>query len=127
MIFLKKSDFFRTLIQSILESITSKNLPATLLFIDFSKVVDSINREKMKDILLIYSIPTEIVNCIMIFYKITHSTIRSPDGDTPPFVAITIRVLQGDTIASIHYISQLCIENIIEYQHTSWFHSLKEQ
>ena len=38
-----------------------KTIPATLLFIDFSKSFDSINRKKMKDILIIYGIPTEII------------------------------------------------------------------
>ena len=45
-------------IQRILEEVKSKNLPATLLFIDFSKAFDSINREKMKGILIIYGIHT---------------------------------------------------------------------
>ena len=45
-------------IQSILEEVKSKNLPATLLFIDFSQAFDSINREKMKGILIIYGIHT---------------------------------------------------------------------
>ena len=44
-------------IRRILEGVKSKNLLANLLFIDFSKTVDSINRDKMKDILIIYGIP----------------------------------------------------------------------
>ena len=47
-------------IQRILEGVTSKNQPATLLFIDFSQAFDSIHHEKMKDILIIYSIPCQI-------------------------------------------------------------------
>ena len=56
-------------IQRILEGVKSKNIRATLLFIDFSQNFDSINREKMKDILIIYGIPTEIVNSILILYR----------------------------------------------------------
>ena len=41
----------------ILEGVKSKNLPLTLLFIDFSKAFDTINRKKMKEILLKYGIP----------------------------------------------------------------------
>ena len=43
-------------IRRILEGIKSKNLPLTLLFIDFSKAFDTINRKKMKEILLNYGI-----------------------------------------------------------------------
>ena len=80
-------------IRCILEEIKSKNLLATLLFIDFAKVFDSINREKMKNILIIYGIPTEIINAILMFYKNTRSMVRSPDGDTP-FFEITTGVLK---------------------------------
>ena len=53
-------------IRRILEGVKSKNLPATLLFIDFSQAFDSINREKMKDILIIYGILIEVVTAILI-------------------------------------------------------------
>ena len=56
-------------IRCILKGVKSKNLPATLLFIDFTQAFDSINREKMKGILIIYGIPTEVVNSILILYK----------------------------------------------------------
>ena len=52
-------------IRRILEWVTSKSLPATILFIYFIEAFDSINREKMKDIL-----PTEIVNAILILKRI---------------------------------------------------------
>ena len=35
-------------IRRILEGVKDKNLPLTILFIDFSKVFDTINRKKMK-------------------------------------------------------------------------------
>ena len=37
-------------IRRILEGVKSKNLPLTLLFIDFSKAFNTINRNKMKEI-----------------------------------------------------------------------------
>ena len=45
-------------IRRILEGVKSKNLPLTLLFINFSKAFDSIKRNKMEQILQIYGITT---------------------------------------------------------------------
>ena len=54
----------------------------------------------MKDIILIiYGIPTEIVNVILILYKKTRYMVISHDGATTLFGNITTGVLQGDTLA----------------------------
>ena len=97
-------------IRRILEGIKSKNLPATLLFIDFSKVFDSIHRGKMKEILSAYGVPKETVDAIMILYQDTCSMVRSPDGDTD-FFDISAGVLQGDTLAP--YIFIICLDYIL--------------
>ena len=94
-------------IRRILEGVYAKNLPATLLFIDFSKAFDSIHRGRMNDILLAYGIPKEKVNGIMMLYKNTRSLVRSPDGDTS-FFDITAGVLQGDTLAPFIFI--ICLD-----------------
>ena len=90
-------------IRHILKWVKSKKCPATLLYIDFSKASDSINRENMKYILIIYSIPTEVVNAIFILYKNTRSMVRSHDGDTHLF-NITTGVLEVDILAPILFI-----------------------
>ena len=89
----------------ILEGVKSKNLPLTLLFIDFSKAFDSIKRNK-EQILQIYGIPTETIEAIMMLYRNTRSMVRSPDGDTA-FFENTIGVLQGDTLAPFLFILYL--------------------
>ena len=48
----------------ILEGVQAKNLPATLLFVDFTKAFDSIHRGKMEQILLAYGLPKETVAAI---------------------------------------------------------------
>ena len=100
-----------TIRRSILEGVKSKNLPATLLFIYFSQTFDSINREKMKDILIIYGIPTEIVNAILILYNNTHSMVISHDGDIS-FFDITTGVLHGDKLSQ--FICIICIHSILK-------------
>ena len=97
-------------IRRILEGIKSKNLPATLLFIDFSKAFDSIHRGKMKEILSAYGIPKETVDAIMIMYQDTQSMVRSPDGDTD-FFDISAGVLQGNTLAP--YIFIICLDYVL--------------
>ena len=83
-------------IRRILEGVRANNLPAVLLFIDFSKAFDSIHRGKMRDILIAYGIPQETVDAIMMLYQDTCSMVRSPDGNTE-FFDIIAGVLQGDT------------------------------
>ena len=74
------------------------------------KSFDSIDRNEMRDILLTYGIPKEVVNAIMILYINTRAMVRSPDGDTT-FFKITTGVLQGDTIAPFLFIICLDYEN----------------
>ena len=59
-----------------------KTFEVTLLFIDFSEAFDSIQRGKMKQILLGYGLLKETAIAIMMLYKKTKVKIRSPDGDT---------------------------------------------
>ena len=101
-------------IQRILEGVKSKHLPATLLCVDFSQDFDSIHREKMKDILIIYIysyIPIDIINVILMLYKNTRSMVRSPDGDIP-FFDITTGVLHGDKFAQFIFIK--CLHYILK-------------
>ena len=62
-----------------------------------SKAFDSINRGKIKEILIAYGIPKETGDAIMMLYQNTHSMVRSPDEDTG-FLDISAGVLQGDTL-----------------------------
>ena len=78
----------------------------------------------MKDIIIIYCIPTEIVNAILMLYNNTRSMVRSPDGDTP-FFDITIvywsTTRRKTCTIYMHYMYPLYIEKISGYQFTSLF------
>ena len=73
------------------------------MFVDFSKAFDSIDRNKMFEILKLYGIPDQIISAIKVLYTNTTSTILSPDGETSPF-SIEAGILQGDTLAPFLFI-----------------------
>ena len=94
----------------ILEGVQAKNIQATILFVDFTNVFDSIHRGKMEQILLAYCQPKETVAAIMILYRNTKVKVRSLDGDTYYF-DIVAGVLQGDTLAP--YLFIICLEYVL--------------
>ena len=77
-----------------LKEYAQKNLEATILFVDFTKVFNSIHWGKMEQILLAYGLPDETVTAIMMLYRNTKVKVRSLNGDTDYF-DIVAGVLQG--------------------------------
>ena len=93
-----------------IQGVHTKNFKATLLFVNFSKVFDSIHRGKMEQILLSYGLPKETVAAIMMVYKNTKVKVCSPDGDIGYF-NIVASVLQGDTLAL--YLFIICLDYVL--------------
>ena len=92
-------------IRRILEGVRAKNLPPTILFVEFTKAFDSIHREKMEQILLAYSIAKETVSAIMILFRNTKVKVHHPDGD------IVVGELEGDTLAP--YLFIICLDDVL--------------
>ena len=82
----------------VIEEVKEHNLSAVLTFIDFKKAFDSINRDRMFDVLLAYGIPSQIVKGIKGLYIDTVAQVVTKDGNTN-FFPIVAGVLQGDTLA----------------------------
>ena len=78
--------------------------------IDFSKAFDSIQREKMEQILLAYGLPKETVTAIMMLYKNTKVKVCTLDRDTD-FFDIVAGILQRDTLAP--YLFIICLDNML--------------
>ena len=97
-------------VRIIIDGVKAMQIPATLLFVDFSKAFDSVHRGKMEKILLAYGIPKEIVTAIMILCRNTKSVVRSPDDDTELF-DILAGVLQGDTLAP--FLFERCLDYVL--------------
>ena len=87
----------------VIEEVKEHNLSARLTFVDFKKAFDSINRDKMFDVLLAYGIPSQIVEGIKGLYIDTGSQVVTEDGNTN-FLPIVAGVLQGDTLAPYLFI-----------------------
>ena len=90
-------------IRRILEESRKLNKEAILCFVDFKKAFDSIDREKMFEILSLYGIPKKIIHAVRAMYTSTKAKVVSPDGDTDLF-DIHAGVLQGDTLAPFFFI-----------------------
>ena len=96
---------FYNVLQCILEGVRTKNLQATILFVDFAKAFDSIQRGKIEQILLAHGLPKETVAAIMMLYRNTKVKVCS-DGDTDYF-DILGGVLLGDTLAPYLFIMSI--------------------
>ena len=90
-------------LRRIIEESKLSNRDLALVFVDFSKAFDSVDRSKMFDILKLYGIPDKIITAIKVLYTDTSSTILTSDGETPPF-SISSGILQGDTLAPFLFI-----------------------
>ena len=58
-------------VSRIIKGVKYNNLEACIIFVDFTKAFDSIDRGTMSKILRSYGIPIEIINAIMILYNNT--------------------------------------------------------
>ena len=90
-------------LQHIIDEISHCNRDAALVFIDFSKAFDSVDREMMFKILSLNDISDTIIDTIKVLYTDTSATVLSPDGETEAF-DICAGILQGDTLAPFLFI-----------------------
>ena len=78
--------------------------------VDFSKAFNSIHRDKMEQILLVYGLLKGTVTAIMVLYKNMKVMFCLPNGNTN-FFEIVAGVLQGDTLAPHMFI--ICLDYIL--------------
>ena len=93
-------------LRRIVEETRNANREMSLVFVDFRKAFDSINRDTLFEILPLYGIPPKLVKAIQALYQNTSATIITPDGHTD-FFNILAGVLQGDTLAPFLFIIAL--------------------
>ena len=93
-------------LRRIIEEMKNGNKDLTIVFVDFKKAFDSINREVMFAILSLYGFPDKIIKAIKALYTNTKAKVITPDGETEQF-DIVAGVLQGDTLAPLLFITVL--------------------
>ena len=106
-------------LRRLIEESNASKLDLALVFVDFSKAFDSVDRSKMFEILGLYGIPEEIVAAIKVMYTDSTSTVMTTDGETQPFSTLA-GILQGDTLAPflfimvVDYVMRVSIDTISE-------------
>ena len=72
-------------LRRLIEESNLSKLDLALIFVDFSKAFDSVDRSRMFEILKLYGIPDQIIAAIKVMYTDTSSTVLSTDGETSSF------------------------------------------
>lgn len=90
-------------LRRIIEELRISKRKAAIVFVDFSKAFDSVNRKGMLHILLNYGVPDETVKAIAIMYDNPSSSVQTMDGLTKEFLT-TAGILQGDTLAPFLFV-----------------------
>ena len=94
-----------------------------MVFIDFRKAFDSVDRDTLMKILLAYGIPKKIVDLLFLLYTNTSAQVIARDGKTE-FFEILAGVLQGDTLAPYLFVIVMdyCMRIALEKASGSWLH-----
>src|SRR5690606_17219319 len=104
-------------LRRIIEGFRLKNLPLTLIFVDFTKALDYVDRDCIWKILGAYGFPDKIINAIKCLYTNSKSRVRVV-GELSDEFDVTSGVLQGDVLAPflfvtvVNYIMNLLPKNI---------------
>ena len=86
-----------------MEGFKEYQLPLTVIFVDFKKVFDSINRSVMFPVLRHYGIQKAVVSAIQVLYTNSSSAVMVDGGISESF-DVTTGVLQGDVLAPFLFV-----------------------
>ena len=93
----------KNLRRSMIEEMINHQKEAAIIFIDFKKAFESVDRNTLFQILHAYGISEKIVKAIQILYVNTSAVVLTPEGETTNF-NINTGVLQGNPLAPYLFI-----------------------
>jgi hypothetical protein len=82
----------------------TRQKPGVIVFIDFLKAFDSVNRVALREILSLYGVPDILLNAIMAMYADTSARVRLNQEISSHDFATSTGVLQGDTLAPFLFV-----------------------
>jgi len=103
----------------IIEKHREFNFPTYFAFIDFKKVFDSVDRDKLWTILLSKGIPTDLITIIQKIYTENFIRVNAGDGISEDSRAITQGVRQGCPLSPVLF--NLYLDEVIRI----WLQKLK--
>ena len=90
-------------LRRVIEGATKFQTSAVVIFVDFKKAFDSVDRHSLGEVLATYRIHPRLVNGILALYEDTSATVLTSDGLTEEF-STSSGVLQGDTLAPFLFV-----------------------
>ena len=98
-------------ILDIMDFTAEENIPGVLIFIDFQKVFDSLERNFLQECLVSFNFGPDIIQWVRTFYKNIQSCVIN-NSVTSDYFTIERGVRQGDP-HKIHAYSRICLCSII--------------
>ena len=89
-------------LQMLVDFCRTEKRTASIVFVDFRKTFDTLNRAVISPILRDYGIPKDIVEYIQQMYTETTASVSTSHGETRTFKTSS-GVLQGDTLSPFFY------------------------
>ena len=102
-------------IRCIIDDCRTRQKAVSIVFVDFRKAFDSVNRSAIAWLLDVYGIPTLLVTAILDLYNGSSAFVQTSHGPSEEF-STTSGVLQGDTLAPllflvvIDYVLRRCLD-----------------
>jgi sorting nexin-29 len=103
----------------IIEKHREFNIPTYIVFIDFKKAFDSVDRDKLWIIMLSKGIPTHLITTIQKIYTENIIRVNTGNGISEDFRVITQGVRQGCPLS--HVLFNLYLDEVIRI----WLQKLK--